>query len=99
MIGPVGTGTNKQPGRKTNPFKAKNAKGSSFKTIASKKGGNGGGAKEVAKVAKSAGKGMAPGVGVSRTTVEPYRGKNSQGGSYKTAIDEWCQGKSKSYRA
>lgn len=95
----IGTGIKKDPGRKTNPFKKKNAKGSSFKTVASKPTSDGGAEKETAAVAKRAGKGMAPGVGVSRTTAEPYRGKNSQGQSYKTAVDEWCKGTRKSYRA
>lgn len=97
----IGTGIKTQPSRKTNPLKAKNAKGRSFKTVASSTGKNdtqGGGDAETAKVAKRASK-MPNGVGVSRTTAEPYRGKNSQGQSYKTAVDEWCKGTRKSYRA
>lgn len=97
----IGTGIRKEPGRKTNPYPAKNAKGKSYKTVASRadKGSDGGGGAETAKVAKSAGKGMPPGVGVGRTTAKPYQGKNSQGQSHKTVIDEWCSGKRKSYRA
>lgn len=94
----IGTGIKKEPSRKTNPFKKKNAKGQSFKTIFPKPASDGGGGKEVAAVAKRVAK-MPNGVGVSRTTAEPYRGKNSQGQSYKTAVDEWCKGTRKSYRA
>jgi len=97
----IGTGIKRDPSRKTNPHRGKNAKGKSFKAVAKSTGKDdtqGGGDAETARVAKSAAK-MPNGVGVGRTTAEPYRGKNSRGQSYKTAVDEWCKGTRKSYRS
>ena len=99
----IGTGIKKEPSRKTNPYKAKNAKGQSFKVAMPSTGKDdtdSGGSAESRKTARRMVKGMKPaGPGVGRTTPESFREKNSQGQSHKTVVAEWCEGKRKSYRA
>ncbi len=98
----IGTGIKRAPAKNTNPFPAKNAKGKSHKAVAASTGKDdtqGGGDHEMAAVAKRMTKGMPAGPGVERTTPQPYRGKNSRGHSFKTVVDEWCEGNRKDYRA